>query len=713
MKNIFKLIFIIFLLINNLFAYNQLDNSSYINTKNITYNEVNETIELGENSLINFNNINILTNRGIIDYKNNKIELFRNLYIYQEESILSASNLVGDINLEKFKANSVSYIYNDDLKIDSNLMERDGNEVYFYDNFMTPCALNGFFKCPTWSLKIPKTLYLVNKDQFIHYNAFLQIADKKVFYLPYFSHYGTKANRQKGFLTPSIDFNLINGATDITTPYYIPLNESSDLEILPKVEFSSSGINQNNIEFKTKFTSKTQGGDVNVYTTNKFKEKNSDNFSSILINSKQTINKKNNFEIRSLYTNSISSSRSENDDELSSYENYLKINSYGVIKENDLLTTEINTVTSFDESNNNLIPYQIPNINYLNQIPISKDSYLYNDLNFYFLERINSDSANPKKNLGLNIDNNLVSHQHYDNTFITNKISISNNFRNLKYSNSELNNNFIQNSVRLSSSFDNFFFENKLNSKLKFVINDDLNSYNHGFNEDSNSVTFNYLNLFKENRFFGSDESDNSIRAIYGFEFENELNQRKLKFNFGQSYDLSKNNRYLEKINQGKNLSDFALNTSLDLTKNIYFDADLRLDNANLAKKELNYSLLFDFPSKMSFEYNETAKDAFSSGSNNSKSLMANLEHPLNDNASITFNTNLDLKNQYSPYESIFGLKLFDECSELFVNYKISRFSDNFNTTPLETISINFKMDYIGFFKYEQESNMFMKKTEN
>lgn len=713
MKNIFKLIFIIFLLINNLFAYNQLDNSSYINTKNITYNEVNETIELGENSLINFNNINILTNRGIIDYKNNKIELFGNLYIYQEESILSASNLVGDINLEKFKANSVSYIYNDDLKIDSNLMERDANEVYFYDNFMTPCDLNGYFKCPTWSLKIPKTLYLVNKDQFIHYDAFLQIADKKVFYLPYFSHYGTRANRQKGFLIPSIDFNLINGATGITTPYYIPLNESSDLEIFPKVEFSSSGINQNNIEFKTKFASKTQGGNINVYTTNNFKEKNSDDFSSILFNAKQTINKKNNFEIQSFFTNSISNSRSENDDELSSFENYLKINRYGVIKENDLLTTEINTVTSFDESSNNLIPYQIPNINYLNQLPISKNSYLYNDLNFYFLERVDSNSENPKKNLGLNIDNKLVSHQHYDNTFITNKITISNNFRNLEYSNSELNNNFIQNSVRLSSSFDNFFFENKLNSKLKFIINDDLNSYNHGLNEDSTSVTFNYLNLFKENRFFGSDESDNSIRAVYGFEFENEFNQRNLKLNFGQSYDLSKNNRYLEKINQGKNLSDFAINTSLDLMKNIYFDVDLRLDNANLTKKELNYSLLFDYPSKISFEYNETTKDAFSSGSNNSKSLKGNLEHSLTNNASINFNTNLDLKNEYSPYESIFGLKLFDECSELFVNYKISRFSDNFNTKPLETISINFKMDYLGFFKYEQESDLFMKKTEN
>ena len=61
---------------------------------------------------------------------------------------------------------------------------RSGNLVYFYNNFLTPCELEGFFNCPTWSLRIDETRYDIEKDKFNHYDTFLQIADYKVFYIP-------------------------------------------------------------------------------------------------------------------------------------------------------------------------------------------------------------------------------------------------------------------------------------------------------------------------------------------------------------------------------------------------------------------------------------------------------------------------------------------------------------------------------------------------
>ena len=52
---------------------------------------------------------------------------------------------------------------------------------------------------PLGLLRIDKTKYDIEKDKFNHFDTFLQIADYKVFYLPYFSHYGSKAPRQKVF----------------------------------------------------------------------------------------------------------------------------------------------------------------------------------------------------------------------------------------------------------------------------------------------------------------------------------------------------------------------------------------------------------------------------------------------------------------------------------------------------------------------------------
>ena len=78
----------------------------------------------------------IRNNEGIIDYDNDLIEVYGNFYLYQELNILSGKDLVANTNLSNFKANEVSYIYNNDLKIDSNKAERSDNIIEFYDNFL-------------------------------------------------------------------------------------------------------------------------------------------------------------------------------------------------------------------------------------------------------------------------------------------------------------------------------------------------------------------------------------------------------------------------------------------------------------------------------------------------------------------------------------------------------------------------------------------------
>ena len=46
----------------------------------------------------------------------------------------------------------------------------------------------------------------------------------------------------------------------------------------------------------------------------------------------------------------------------------------------------------------------------------------------------------------------------------------------------------------------------------------------------------------------------------------------------------------------------------------------------------------------------------------------------------LVYDSNLDVKNNYDPYKSIFKISLFDECSQLDINYSNTRFNDNFNT---------------------------------
>ena len=130
-------------------------------------------------------------------------------------------------------------------------------------------------------------------------------------------------------------------------------------------------------------------------------------------------------------------------------------------------------------------------------------------------------------------------------------------------------------------------------------------------------------------------------------------------------------------------------------------------------KKEMNYELNFEKYLKTSLIYNETQTEAFKDLSNDTQSIVLGISKKINDNLNIKIGSNLDVKNNYNPYKSVFVVNLFDECSQLDIKYTNVRFNDNFNTQPEEIISFTFTMDYLGFFGYEQSTDLFFKEPGN
>ena len=76
----------------------------------------------------------------------------------------------------------------------------------------------------------------------------------------------------------------------------------------------------------------------------------------------------------------------------------------------------------------------------------------------------------------------------------------------------------------------------------------------------------------------------------------------------------------------------------------------------------------------------------------------------------MSYESGMDLKNNYSPYYDSFGVKIHDECSELKIQYSNRRYNDNYNTSPEELISVSFYMDYLGFFGYQQTTDLFFEE---
>ena len=683
------------------------DNDTYINTTNITYDEGKNIVELADNSKININDTNILVDKGIIDYNNDLIEVYGNFYLYQDLNILSGKNLSGNTQLTNFEANEVSYIYNNDLKIDSNRAKRSDDIVNFYDNFITPCELEGFFNCPTWSLRIDKTKYDINNDKFVHFDTFLQIADYKVFYLPYFSHYGSKAPRKRGFLTPTLEF-AIGGDTEtgIVTPYYIPLNQSTDLLFKPKIFLDT------NFEVIEKFISNTSlknkraGGDISLEIYNERKV-NKDIYSSAKLSAKQKINRNNILSFKALVTNSVSTTRSINQEPINFEDIYIALDSYNVLRKNDFLKSEISSVAALDTSDSNLIPIA-PSVKYTNTHNPSKNISMINNFNIGVLKRDNSNVDKPSDSYFIKINNEFLGGNKLNNFNLYNKISFKNNYYSYEYKdNSNLNEDVFQSNAILSSDL---YFNNFISSvpRLKFIHHNNLIS-DEVINEDSKAISFNYQNQFSDSRYFGEDTQDNSSRIVYGLENKFELFNKKLDVKINQSFDFISNTNYTRDINQTSSFSDFAIEAKTNF-KNVSFQFDSRLNRTSLSKKEMNYNFDYSNLLDLNLFYNETDGNSYKTSSSDTETLGFGIGKEINDHISLSFDSNMDLKNNYSPYSQSINLNLSDDCSELVISYNDVRYNDNYNTTPNETLSISFYMDYLGFFGYEQKTNVFFDK---
>ena len=707
MNKIYLLLAIIFVFLFNKIITLSANDDTYINSSNIIYNEKKNIIELAENSKINFKNTNILIDKGIIDYNKNEFEVFGNFYLYEELNILSGKNLKGNTSLNEFTANNVSFLYNNDLKIDSDNLNRENNLVYFYNNFLTPCELEGYFNCPTWSLRIDKTEYNIEKDKFNHYDTFLQIADKKVFYLPYFSHYGAKAPRQKGFLTPTIEFEL-GGSQSIKTPYYLPIDNSSEVTFTPKLFFDKNFEFLENYELNTNYERKNSGGNTFININNSKTYKSDYINSSIKIDTKQVLSKNKIFSASGIFTNSISTTRSNNSEPITFDDLYLKFENYNFFQNDDYLNTEINTIKAFDSTNINLIPIS-PNIKYHNKLKV-KSNLIINDLNFTILKRAESNDNAASEGLKIYASNEIIKNKFTNNLSIYNKLIFSNSFSDYRYyNNPDLNSESYKSKLVHSSSI---FYDltDQITSRLKVVLPIELQNTDKSVNEDSRSLTSNYYNSFSENRLFGNDLSDNSPRIVYGI--ENNLNfiDNKVSLFLNQTYDFDNDNNYTNRLNQKSNFSDYNLLAKTNY-KEVSFQLDARIDQKSISKKEMNYTLSLNEPLELGIVYNETKADAFKNLSGDTKSIQFNIGKKINDNFKVKYETDVDLQNDYNPFKSTLSLNIQDECSSLIISYSNSRFNDNFNTQPSETISFQFYMDYLGFFGYKQSTELFFEET--
>ena len=312
-------------------------------------------------------------------------------------------------------------------------------------------------------------------------------------------------------------------------------------------------------------------------------EGSDDIITSFKIDTKQVINKNSIFSASGLFTNSISTTRSINEDPITFEDIYLRFENYNFFTKDDYLKTELSSVESFESSNLNSIPIS-PSISYMNSLSFKNYSSI-NELDFIILKRDESSNSNPSESFKIKLNNELYNFISNKNLLTQNKLYLSNQFNEFYFNKDKsLNHNSFKSTAVVSSdlNFNNF---RNMSPRIKFIFPMQLENEDKRINEESESITFNYQNQFSENRFFGNDLFDSSPRVIYGIENYFYLENKELNFKINQSYDVNLNNNYANKINQSSKFSDYSIESQL-IANEFSFKIDARLDQKIYQKKK-------------------------------------------------------------------------------------------------------------------------------
>jgi len=574
---------------------------------------------------------------------------------------------------------------------------------YFKKGVFTSCKKTD--KCPPWKIRSNEIHHDKIKKQITYKNAWLEIYDFPIVYLPKFFHPDPSVERQSGLLRPELGSSKSLGSS-IYIPYFLVISEDKDITIKPRLFDDNKFLLQNEYRQMTE-NSKTIA-DFSFLTghassklhkehtrshlfTNTLVDLSLDNFqkSMLQINYQKASNDNylKVFDLQSpllLGDNSVLDSKIELDLEHENYD----------------LTTSFEMYETLSGSNSDRYQYVLPNYNFLKDFSLN------------------------------NIDGSFNFYSHGNNTLSATNVVASTIANGLKYSTLL---KFFDNGIKTNFEIDlknintvgknSPTYKNSPQSELmsKYTYNASLPLIK------KNSTTFNTLEPKLSLKFSPHEMKNNSNRGRR-IDISNIFTSNRLglsdSFESGESITLGLNFKK-EKINADNKIDkieeyiDFRLASvfRLEEEKNIPTNSTLNKKKSNIFgqfnfKPIKNISLGYNFSltkdldtlehnsliAKMEFENFVTQFDYLEERGvvGNTNVIENTTQYNFDDHNSISFNTRKNRRlNLTEYYNLVYEYK--NDCLVAGIKYKKKYYSDG-DIIPLEELFFSITIIPLGTF---------------
>ena len=693
------------------------NNNLYIESNNIIYDQIENTIYSEGKTLIKLDDTykiiseDVLYNRNLMEISSNldttieDIEL--NIYNFEEgflfeaakEIISSKKTNVVDINnnnyfFENVKVNLITNeIIGKEVKVDfidsffgnekndpkllgKSVISSDDRTKIFKTVFST-CNIENK-NCRGWELQSEEFIHDKKKKIFQYKNSWLKVFNKKVIFLPYFSHPDPSVKRKSGFLTPTYQSSN-NLGKSINTPYFYVLSEAKDITFNPRIYEGNDIILQS--EYREAFINSNLISDFSI---NKDENNTNTHFFAKLDGK---LDGATNFDLQIQNVTN---------------DNYLKIHdlkeSSPLITDDSVLTSNLTLNKKIDEKTNlktsftiyedlskgdsDKYQYIFPDFNFTKNLEISES---YNG-NFKFM------SSGFQKNYETNIYEVLFNNDFLfeSNNFISKTGILTDYDLLLKNFNT-----YSENSTNYESKNDHEIYSTMLlkstlplkkklensNNYLTPIISARF-SPNNAKNISGDDFRLDYENLFSLNRIGRSDMVEGGRSLTIGVEFEKQnLSDEKIfGFKIGNVIKDKKSSNLPTKSKLDQTRSDIVGDISLNLSNNFDLEYKFSYD------RDLDYSNYDSIGTKFevnnfvtSFNYiTENHELGNSEIINNTTKLKFTDEH------SLIFKSTKDLKADFTEYVNLI-YQYKTDCLLALFEYDKKFYSDG-NLTPTENL---------------------------
>ena len=718
MNRIFNLFIIKFILLLLIFIPN-FNNAKeiLIYADSITYDENKNLIAKGNAKI--FQNNKFIISELIIYNQNDKKIILPSKFVFKDDkdNYIQGENgfFKDNFNIAEFENPKIKL--NDGSRIIGNKIKRNGHIDIVSKGVYTPCVSRikiGNFVCPTWQLEGEKILH-DNKNLFLYQkHSKMRFLNTPVFYIPYIvTPSPLRKERKSGFLIPSIAFNFFDTKTSQSTsfPYYFNLSEDKELLFTPTINYGG-GVDSSQ-RFRFDYNQIISGGNLKTDLTFDSNLENDNNNkwlseASLITRYNKNLNSKYRIKIDSaLQTSKNYIQITKPNDDLS-YTNSLSTNlnleGYNLNKIDDHLNIGMSYYQTNQENEDNKVsPVVLPNIEYFSGYFYKDGNITSNNFEFYNIFRKKSTLIHSK-------NQQKLSHKYKFNKELfkfNSKISMDAEIYNQVFNTKK---KLITNSNYQSGTYYRLFpiigvssevpFKMKkylrkltITPKINLILTPGFSNSNKLSNEDSTNNDFSIENIYRLNRYSGSDKMDNSKRVTFSLNG----NTKNFKSTLVQLYEFTDNSNFHEEQENDDKLSDLLGSISYQNINELSYIFRYDVNDSYLKQQNINFKSVNNF-GNLNISYLDQNSKINNIVSNDTETINYSFKsNKFLKFSNIKFSGLYDMKKEINKEYSI-GYSYYDECFGINLDFNRKSYEEE-NLKPQDFLTLMFSFKNIGSYK--------------